>query len=103
VTANCGLDDVSDFDAQRVAAHRGNIGRYRRLLRAELSDLERRFVRHRLNEERAALMRLLGGLRLIETTAPGATAIIMHESSARVRRPKKELEGEDICRAGGYC
>jgi hypothetical protein len=103
VTANCGLDDVCDFDAQRIAAHRSNIGRYKRLLRAELSDLERRFVRHRLAEERAALMCLLGSLRLIEATAPGAPATVAKNFSARGRRPQKGIDDEDsYCRAEGY-
>jgi hypothetical protein len=60
--AICGLRDIADLNALRITAHRRNIGRYRRLLHADLimSDLERRFVRQRLAEEKASLMNLLG-------------------------------------------
>jgi hypothetical protein len=36
-------------------AHRNNIHRYRRLLKTELSSLEREFIERRLAEEEAAL------------------------------------------------
>lgn len=44
-----------DEDLARIRAHRNNIHRYRRLLRTELSELERQFIERRLTEERAAL------------------------------------------------
>ncbi|PAY06937.1 hypothetical protein CK489_28550 [Bradyrhizobium sp. UFLA03-84] len=42
----------------RLRAHQGNIRRYRRLLQTKLTDLERRFIETRLQEEQAALGRV---------------------------------------------
>ncbi|MCP3368803.1 hypothetical protein [Bradyrhizobium cajani] len=39
----------------RIRAHRNNIHRYRRLLKSNLSDVERQFIEERLTEERTAL------------------------------------------------
>src|ERR1700759_392202 len=39
----------------RIHTHRNNIHRYRRLLRTELSDLERDFIGSRMTDEKAAL------------------------------------------------
>jgi hypothetical protein len=39
----------------RIRAHRNNIHRYRRLLRTELSDLERDFIDRRMVDEQASL------------------------------------------------
>ena len=39
----------------RIRTHRNNIHRYRRLLRTELSDLERDFIDKRMADEQAAL------------------------------------------------
>ena len=39
----------------RIRTHRNNIYRYRRLLRTELSDLERDFIDKRMAREQAAL------------------------------------------------
>ena len=38
----------------RLRTHRNNICRYRRLLRAELTEIERQFIERRLAEERSA-------------------------------------------------
>lgn len=43
-----------DEKVTRLRAHDTNINRYRRLLRTNLSDLERLFIERRLNEEEAA-------------------------------------------------
>ena len=43
----------------RIRAHRNNIHRYRRLLRTELSDLERNFIDRRMADEQAALDALI--------------------------------------------
>ena len=69
--------DIPDLNALRITAHRRNIGRYRRLLHAELSDLERRFISQRLAEEKASLMNLLGGPkgRFAELTCRGAAPL----------------------------
>jgi hypothetical protein len=39
----------------RLRTYRNNINRYRRLLKTELSELERQFIERRLNEEKSAM------------------------------------------------
>lgn len=46
------------FDSVRIAAHRNNIARYRRLLRTHLTSLERDFVERRVREEQRSLRNL---------------------------------------------
>jgi hypothetical protein len=46
---------MSDLDAVRIAVHEKNISRYRWLLRTELTDVERDYVKRRLAEEQRAL------------------------------------------------
>jgi hypothetical protein len=46
---------VTDEELARLRAHGNNINRYRRLLKTNLSDLERRFLERRLSEERSAV------------------------------------------------
>jgi hypothetical protein len=41
-----------------LRTHRNNIGRYRRLLKTELTELERQFVERRLSEERSAMEKI---------------------------------------------
>ena len=41
-----------------LRTHRNNIHRYRRLLKTELTELERQFIEKRLSEERSAMERL---------------------------------------------
>jgi hypothetical protein len=55
--------NMKDVDTHRIAAHRRNISRYKRLLCTHLTGLERKFVDRRLEEERSALAQLLGDLR----------------------------------------
>ena len=47
--------DKADLQLARVRAHQSNIRRYRRLLETKLTDVERRFIERRLEEERIAL------------------------------------------------
>ena len=47
-----------DARAARLAAHRGNLERYRRILTTPLTDLERAFVKRRMAEELAQIDRL---------------------------------------------
>jgi len=55
------------LDSVRVAAHRGNISRYQRLMGTHLTELERDFVCRRLREEQSALAALTaGGLRRLQ-------------------------------------
>jgi hypothetical protein len=49
------------LDGARIAAHRGNISRYQRLLGTHLTELERDFVCRRLREEQRALAALMTG------------------------------------------
>jgi len=46
---------VTDEKFARLRAHDNNISRYRRLLKTNLSDLERQFLERRLREERSAI------------------------------------------------
>ena len=46
---------MTDEKLARLRAHDNNISRYRRLLKTNLSDLERRFLERRLSEERSAV------------------------------------------------
>ena len=48
----------------RLRARRNNIGRYKRLLKTQLSDLERAFIAKRLEEEQAEAE------ALVKTTFP---------------------------------
>jgi hypothetical protein len=50
---------MTNLDAVRIAAHRHNIGRFQRLLRAQLNEPDRRFVRSHLMEEKASLAELV--------------------------------------------
>jgi hypothetical protein len=45
--------------AVRLYAHRKNIHRYRRLLRTQLTDLERRYLEQRVSEEQSSVEMLL--------------------------------------------
>ncbi len=51
---------MSDPIDPLVKAHRNNIGRYRRLLRTHLTEIERSYVQSRLSEETSALQYALG-------------------------------------------
>jgi hypothetical protein len=49
---------MTDETIARLRAHDSNISRYRRLLKTNLSDLERRYLEQRLSEERSAIASL---------------------------------------------
>ena len=49
---------MTDEEIARLRAHDSNISRYRRLLKTNLSDLERRYLEQRLSEERSAVKSL---------------------------------------------
>ena len=46
---------MTDEKLARLRAHDNNISRYRRLLKTNLSELERGFIERRLSEERSAV------------------------------------------------
>ena len=50
---------MTDEKLARLRAHDSNISRYRRLLKTNLSDIERRFLERRLSEERWAVESLV--------------------------------------------
>ena len=50
---------MTELAAILVTAHRANVRRYKRLLRTQLTDLERSFVLRRIDEENSALRDLL--------------------------------------------
>jgi len=52
------MTTMIDESLSRLRAHRNNIHRYRRLLKTELTDLERTYVERRLMEEEAAMQAL---------------------------------------------
>lgn len=60
---------MTDINSALVAAHRANIGRYRRLLQTELTDLERAFIQRRLAEEHRALEELQSERRAGQSAA----------------------------------
>ena len=44
-----------DENLSLMRAHRNNIARYRKLLKTDLTDLERQFIERRLAEEQSAM------------------------------------------------
>jgi hypothetical protein len=50
---------MPDLTAIQIFAHRGNIHRYRALLRTKLTALEREFILRRIAEEKAAVRSLM--------------------------------------------
>ena len=63
-----------DEEFARIRAHRNNIHRYRRLLKTQLSDLERQFIERRLSEETASLETLTSETFPIAFTKPERSA-----------------------------
>ena len=61
-----------------MGAHDSNISRYRRLLKTNLSDLERRFLERRLSEERSAVESLADPLPIPRTGTGGQFDDGMH-------------------------
>jgi hypothetical protein len=47
-----------DEELALLRGHRGNISRYQRLLKTELTEFERRFIERRVSEERSAIEKL---------------------------------------------
>jgi hypothetical protein len=67
--------DMKHVDILRIAAHRRNISRYKRLLRAHLTEIERAFVDRRLEEEKSALAGLIGKRRVRPFASTHGSAI----------------------------
>jgi hypothetical protein len=49
----------TDDNFALIREHRSNISRYRRLLKTDLTELERRFLERRLTEEQSALEKIV--------------------------------------------
>ena len=57
-----------------LRTHRNNISRYRRLLKTELTDVERQFIERRLSEERSAMEKLAASTFPLTFPVPGGAA-----------------------------
>lgn len=66
---------MSDLDAVLITAHRGNINRYRRLLRTQLTELEREFIERRLAAEQSAVSTLLARKRSLAPQSDGRPSV----------------------------
>jgi hypothetical protein len=75
-----GRTTMIDEKVARLRAHCNNISRYRRLLRTNLSDLERQFIERRLSEEEAAME------GLVSTRFP----LILTSSNSMGEKPPSE-------------
>jgi len=71
------MTTMTDEKLARLRTHRNNIHRYRRLLRTQLSELERQYLERRLSEEQIAVERLsttIFPLTLDPVGAPGPSS-----------------------------
>jgi hypothetical protein len=57
-----------DEKLAHLRAHRNNISRYSRLLKTNLTELEREYIEHRLSDEQLALETLIGSTFPLRTT-----------------------------------
>jgi hypothetical protein len=71
-----GVTTMLDQDFARIRAHRNNLSRYRRLLKTELSDIERQFIERRLAEEQTALETLTADVFPVAFTVPNMPSAI---------------------------
>ena len=75
--------ELIDERLERLRTHRNNIGRYRRLLNTELSDLERKFIERRLSEEKMAMQILLADIPPLAIDRPPDDEIISRSGEAQ--------------------
>jgi hypothetical protein len=69
---------MRDENFALMRRHRNNIARYRKLIRTELTDLEREFIKRRLAEEQSALEKIVAStfpLTLTLTASPNARSL----------------------------
>jgi hypothetical protein len=76
-----------DENWDRLLARRNNVRRYRRLLQTELTELERRYIERRLNEEKSAME------SLTSSTAPFQNPRTDSQISARSLAAEKNPAG----------
>ena len=65
-----------DENLERLRSHRNNIGRYRRLLNTDLTDLERGFIEKRLAEEKLALDSIVASTFPLSFRLPTSPAVM---------------------------
>ena len=94
-----GMTIMIDEKFARLRTCRNNINRYHRLLKTELSELERQFIERRLNEEKSAMDSLANDSPKIHPPYAGrdssgwknaARALTVHDELAKFER--KEIE-----------
>ena len=68
------MTTMTDEKLARLRTHRNNIHRYRRLLRTQLSELERQYLERRLSEEQIAVERLSTTILPLTLGAPGPSS-----------------------------
>ncbi len=84
-----GLTTMIDAKFARLRTYRNNIHRYRRLLKTELSDLERQFIERRLEEDRSAMQMLASST--FPLTFKKRRQQILHQAAANLREQFVEL------------
>lgn len=76
---------MTDERLARLRAHESNINRYNRLLKTNLSELERGFLKQRLAEEKSAVARLTQADHFDEG---GSCLPMLRMQSAEAPRPQ---------------
>ena len=70
-----------------LRARRNNVSRYRRLLQTELTELERRYIERRLNEEKSAMESLTSSTAPLQN--PRTDCHISAHSLAAEKTPRR--------------
>jgi hypothetical protein len=63
-------NSLIDENWENLRARRNNVRRYRQLLQTELTELERRHIEKRLNEERSAMLIWIAPLHIAPDAGP---------------------------------
>jgi hypothetical protein len=72
-------------ETDHLRARRNNVRRYRRLLQTELTELERRYIERRLNEEKSAMESLTSSTVSLQN--PRTDQISAHSLAAEENPP----------------
>jgi hypothetical protein len=64
-----------DENLSLMRAHRNNIARYRKLLKTNLTDIERQFVERRMAEEQSSLEKIAASTFPLVFTLPASPAM----------------------------
>jgi hypothetical protein len=76
-----------DENWDHLHARRNNVRRYRRLLQTELTELERRYIERRLNEEKSAMESLTSSTAPLQN--PRTDCHISAHSLAAEKTPRR--------------